>query len=84
MDNIKTFFEENGYYLAKGVYSPGEVAALDGVSSAGEIDLERNGIAHGHRIAVVGISPEEANRASPGSAAALTDSRKLAPRAACP
>ena len=29
MNEIHTFFEENGYYLAKGVFSPDEVAQLD-------------------------------------------------------
>ena len=29
MTDIKAFFEENGYYLAKGVFSPDEVQALE-------------------------------------------------------
>ncbi len=29
MSAIKSFFGANGYYLAKGVYSPGEIAALE-------------------------------------------------------
>ena len=29
MDKIRTFFEENGYYLAKCVFSPDEVGRLE-------------------------------------------------------
>lgn len=29
MSDVKAFFEENGYYLARGVYSPAEIAELE-------------------------------------------------------
>ena len=29
MNEMRTFFEDNGYYLAKGVFSPGEVGRLE-------------------------------------------------------